>query len=144
MLTFQFLRYAEIESLSSEKRISKIIKLLKDEKILVLEGKLKKTEEANLIQKAMEAIGESSDNFKGLELAVIDDANDEKDLLKRLKLKLVDLMLGDRVGLTVIGPASIVTEIKQNKDNLQFIIDNYNAPTPKKTTKSSKKKKSKN
>jgi hypothetical protein len=52
-LTLQFLPYAHIEHLSSEERIDKLLEFVKDDRIIVLEGRLKPEEEADLIQQTM-------------------------------------------------------------------------------------------
>ena len=49
MVTFQFVPYQEIESLTSNKRLSKLLGIVKENKIVVMEGRLKKEEEADLI-----------------------------------------------------------------------------------------------
>ena len=58
MLTLQFVPYEEIEELTSNERIKKLLGLVKDERIVVLEGRLKKQEEAELIRRTMEEINE--------------------------------------------------------------------------------------
>lgn len=126
MLTLQFIPYTEIENLSSHSRIQKVINMIKDEKIVLLQGRLKKTEEADLIKKTMETIGETSDNdFKGIELSVIMPSYRNRDFLNQLRHNFISMLLGDRQGFTVVGPASIVKEIKQDPDKLQLFIENY-------------------
>ena len=46
MITLQFVPYEEVEELTSNERIKKLLTLVKDEKIVVLEGRLRKEEEA--------------------------------------------------------------------------------------------------
>ncbi len=118
MLTIQFIPHSEIEGLDSNARIKKLLKLVKEEKIVVLEGKLKSEEEAELIKRTMEEINE---RFKGVELAVIYPTVKAKDSLKKLKELFISFILGDRQGLTIIGPAKIVKEIKQDPDKIQLL-----------------------
>ena len=68
MVTFQFIPYHDIEILSSAKRVNKLLNIVKEEKIVLMEGRLKKEEEADLIEITMEEI---SPKFKGIELSVI-------------------------------------------------------------------------
>ncbi len=68
MLTLQFIPYTEIEQLSSSKRISKLLHLVKGDKIILLEGRLRREEEAELIKRTMESIGPK---FSGIELSVV-------------------------------------------------------------------------
>lgn len=120
MLTLQFVPYAEIEPLNSVERISKLLKAVKESKIVLLEGRLKPHEEAELIQKTMEEI---DDTFKGIELSVIYRESKDDPLLKRVRTQLINLLLGSRHGLTIIGPASIVKKIKQDPDKIQLFTE---------------------
>ena len=119
MLTLQFIPYSEIEALDSDARISKLLGAVKENKIVLLEGRLKRREEAELIQKTMEQINKK---FKGIEISVIYPKGQSADLFRRLKELFVNLILGDRQGFTVIGPASIVKEIKKDPDKIQLYI----------------------
>jgi hypothetical protein len=129
-LTLQFVPYTEIEDLSSIGRINKLLKMAKENKIVLLEGRLKKEEEAELIKTTMEEI---NDDFKGIELGVIYPGKEQGDMFKKLKSGFVGMLLGDRVGLTIIGPASIVKEIKKDPNKIELLTTN--------PTKISKKKK---
>lgn len=117
MLTLQFVPYREIDSLDSNKRIAKLLKLVRDDKIILLEGHLKSSEETELIKKTMEEIDNS---FKGIELAVIFPDENIEGFLKKIKASFVNLILGDRRGMTIIGPANVVKEIKQDPDKIQL------------------------
>ncbi len=117
MLTLQFIPFHDIENLDSEKRVKKLLKIVKEDKILLLEGRLKKEEEAELIKKTMEHI---DDKFKGIELGVIYPNRQDLPFLNKLKKGIIDMLLGDRKGLTIIGPATIVKEIKQDPDKIQL------------------------
>ena len=135
MLTLQFVPYSAIESLSSLGRIKKLLKIAKENKIVLLQGRLKKEEEAELMQTTMEEINEE---FKGIELEVIYPETD-KDLaaMKKFKGKLINMLLGDRQGMTIIGPASVVKEIKKDPNKIQLFTE---AEKKKKPVKPAKKK----
>ncbi|MFH1769952.1 MAG: DUF2073 domain-containing protein [archaeon] len=123
MLTLQFIPHSEIEGLDSVKRINKLIKLVKDEKIILLEGKLKSHEEAELISKTMEEI---DNKFKGIELAVVNHDNAEsKDLFQKIRAVFINMFLGDRKGFTIIGPASIIKEIKKDPNKIQLLTEEH-------------------
>ena len=127
-LTLQFVPYSEIESLSSLGKIKKLLKLAKENKIVLLEGRLKKEEEAELIKTTMEEI---DSNFKGIELGVIYPDSKTTDPLKKLKEGIATLLLGNRMGFTVIGPATVVKEIKKDPNKIQ-LFTKTTAPTKKK------------
>src|SRR3989344_349286 len=109
MVTFQFVPYHEIEGLGSARRVKKLIDIVKQNKIALLQGRLKKEEETDLIEITMEEIG---DRFKGIELAVINPEAKNLDFFKKVRNNFFGFLLGDRQGLTIIGPATVVREIK--------------------------------
>lgn len=117
MLTLQFIPYAEIEKLGSARRVNKILDIVKENKIVLLEGRLKKEEESDLIAITMEKI---DSKFKGIELSVIDPDLKDEAFFGRIKKKAVNVLLGNRQGLTIIGPATIVKEIKKNPDKIEL------------------------
>lgn len=134
MLTLQLVPYSDIESLSSIGRIRKLLNLAKDDKIVLLQGRLTKEEEAELIKTTMEEI---NDAFKGIELSVIYPNTKHAKLLGQVKQGIANILLGNQQGLTVIGPASIVKEIKKDPDKIQL----YTEDIRKKKTKKGKSKK---
>ena len=121
MITIEFIPYSEIEGLSSIGRIRKLLKIAKENKIVLLEGRLRKEEEAELIKTTMEEI---DDEFKGIELGVIYPEEGQLNFIKKLRLNIVSIVLGYRAGFTVIGPASVVKEIKKDPKRIElFTID---------------------
>ena len=124
-LVLQFMPYSEIESLGSEERVSKLLKLAKQNKIIVLEGRLKKEEEAELIRRTMEQI---DDKFKGIELGTIEPVDKESEaVIAKFKKNVINMLLGERRGITIIGPASIVKEIKQDPEKIQLLTSGKGA-----------------
>jgi hypothetical protein len=117
MLTLQFIPYSEISSLSSEERLKKLLELAKEDKIILLEGRLKEQEEGELIKKTMESITEK---FTGIELGVIYPQGKDTSLYNRLRQLLARIILGTRGGFTIIGPANVIKEIKKDPDKIQL------------------------
>lgn len=117
MLTLQFVPYEEIEGLSSNERIKKLLGMVKEERIVVLEGRLRKQEEAELIRRTMEEINE---RFKGIEVSVVYPEKKKGTLGKTLKSNIAEMLLGDRQGLTILGPASLIKEIRKDPDKIQL------------------------
>jgi len=119
MVTLQLLPYSEIEKLSSIGRIRKILNIAKDHKIVLLQGRLTKEEEAELIKATMEEI---NNEFKGIELAVIDPTSRKKSSgLEKLRDDFYNALLGSRSGLTIVGPASVVKKIKRNPHKIELL-----------------------
>ena len=110
--------YSEIEGLSSVGRIRKLLTVAKENKIVLLQGRLKKEEEAELIKATMEEINR---DFKGIELAVIDPSAAETAGLRKVRNAIFGMLLGDRQGMTIIGPASVVKEIKKDPTKIELL-----------------------
>lgn len=124
MLTLRFIPYQEIEHLSSEERVGKLINIVKTESIILMQGRLKPVEEVDLIQQTMTQI---SKKFKGIEICTIYPEDKHFQLFKKIKTGMLKFLLGHREGITIIGPASIVKEIKRDPNNIQlYILSNNN------------------
>jgi len=108
-------------------RIRKLLNVAKEGKIVLLQGRLRKEEEAELIKVTMEEINK---DFKGIELAVIyPDASKEVAMFKKIQRGFVNMLLGDRQGLTIIGPANVVKSIKKDPNKIElFTKDVRNKP----------------
>lgn len=117
MLTLQFIPYHDIEHLSSTQKILRLLKIAKENKIVLLEGRLKKQEETDLIKITMEEI---DDRFKGIELAVISPEKKDTIWYEKIRRNFISFVLGDREGFTIIGPASIVKEIRKDPNKIQL------------------------
>jgi hypothetical protein len=118
MITLQFVPYSEIENISSVGRIRKLLNIAKENKIVLLEGRLKKEEEKELIKATMEEI---NDGFKGIELAVIEPRSKTDSNLSKLKKGFIEMLLGERMGLTIVGPANVVKEIKKDPTKIELM-----------------------
>ena len=130
MVTFKFVPYYEIEGLSSAKRVNKLLKIVKEDKIVIMEGRLRKQEEADLIEITMEEI---SPKFKGIELSVIYPDKDKQDAFQKLRGVMASALLGDRQGLTIVGPASVVKKIENNPDKIELFTRESRKSTGKRS-----------
>lgn len=118
----QFLPYSEIRSLDSDERIRKILGIILGNNILILQGRLAANEESRLIGDTMAMIGHVA-NFKGIELAVI-SGNGNESILGKMKKGIANAIAGgDFSALTVIGPATIVKEIKRNPKKIELFLN---------------------
>ncbi|MBI4450616.1 DUF2073 domain-containing protein [Candidatus Woesearchaeota archaeon] len=115
MVTIQLVPYTEIEQLTSVGRIRKLLNIAKENKIVLLQGRLRKDEEAELIKATMEEINRQ---FKGIELAVVDSMGNGNNWFRS---NFTSLLLGDRQGLTVIGPANIVKAIRKDPHKIELL-----------------------
>ena len=119
--TINFLPYSEIRGLDSAKRIKKILDLVLENSIILLQGRLKPEEETRLIEDTMAMIGHLK-NFKGIELAVI--SGNGEDFIGKLRSGILNAISGSDIGaITVIGPATIVKEIKRNPKKIELFLN---------------------
>ena len=121
-LSIQFMPYSEIRNLNSGERIKKILKIVLGNDILILQGKLKNEEETRLIEDTMAMIGHVK-NFKGIELAVISGNGDEK-FFGRVRRGIANtLFKGDLGAITIMGPATVIREIKRNPKKIELLLN---------------------
>lgn len=120
--SLQFLPYSEIRSLDSDGRIRKILGIILGNNILIVQGRLSANEEARLIGDTMAMIGHIKD-FKGIELAVIAGNGRDSVWGKMTKGIANALAGGDFSAMTIIGPATIVKEMKRNPKKIELLLN---------------------
>jgi len=119
-LTLHFMPYSEIARLESVERIKKLLKIILTNKVVVLQGRLTNEEETRLIEDTMIMVGNIK-GFKGVELAVIEQGND-LSAMEKLRFGLAKAISGQQNALTIIGPATIVKEMKRNPKKLEVMM----------------------
>ena len=86
-----------------------------------MQGKLEPEEETRLIEDTMAMIGHIK-NFKGIELAVI-SGNNNRGFFGRFKSNIANALAGGDLGaVTIIGPATIIKEIKRNPKKIELLL----------------------
>lgn len=126
MLSFQYIPYREHASLPTEEKLKKILKITKQDKIILMQGKLKPDEEAKLIEETMSQITKS---FSGISFCSINPSQqqngnkEEKNIRTKLKDSIYNMTLGRRDMLTIIGPANIVREIRRNPNKIDLLVN---------------------
>jgi hypothetical protein len=120
--SLQFLPFAEIRNLGSSERIKKILDVILGNNILILQGRLLPEEESRLIEDTMAMIRHVK-NFRGIELAVI-AGNHNSGIFQRARQNIANAISGGDLGaITVIGPATIVKEIKKNPRKIELLLN---------------------
>lgn len=120
-LSIQFVPFSEIRNLDSDSRIKKILDIVLGNNIIILQGRLRAEEESRLIGDTMAMIGHVKE-FKGIELAVI--ADNDGGLMNRFRSNLANLITrGETGAVTIIGPASIVREIKRDPKKIELFLN---------------------
>ena len=116
-IKIQFIPFSQLASMSSYKRVKFILENVKD-KIIIIQGKLTPEEEKDLIEETMKKIGKG---FKGIEIEVLNPKFDFS-LINKIKKSVADFLVGDRDAITLIGPASVIKEIKKDIKKLEFFL----------------------
>ncbi len=118
MLTLQYVPHQDFAQLPMEEKIRRILKSVKEGKILLIEGRLNPIEESELIKKTMSVI---TKDFKGVEIASIDYSPRDPALFEKLKKDFANFLLRRRPGLTIVGPATIVKEIRKDPSKIELL-----------------------
>ena|SRR3989344_2168727 len=119
--TIQFIPYNEIRHLNSDERIKRILSIVLGNNIIMLQGRLKPEEETRLIGDTMAMIGHVK-NFKGVELAVV-GGDGEESLYSKFRQGFANVIAGaDTSSTTLIGPATIIKEIKKNPKKIELFL----------------------
>ncbi len=92
--------------MSNKERVNKIIYLLKNRNIIVIDAVLPPSDELEIIK---EVINNVDNSFKGIEISTI--KKKENNWLNKFLLK-------KQKGLTIIGPSNIIKKLEKEGDNL--------------------------
>lgn len=119
-LTIHFMPYSEIAKEDSLGCVKKIIGLILKNRVIILQGRLKPEEESKLIEHTMSLVGNLKD-FNGIEIAALSD-NCEKTLFEKIRRGVARILVGEQDAITVIGPASVVKEIKKDPKKMEMLL----------------------
>ncbi len=119
-LSIDFMTIESLMQASQEERINLIIKKMKDKKIIVFNGQFDPRDEAALIEGTMKHVNKQ---FPGIEICSLsyEELNPNMSWPLKLKHRLIKLLTGGRSGITVIGPAKIIKEIKREPDRISLL-----------------------
>ena len=120
-LTIHFMPYSEIAHEDAIGRIKKIMGLVLQQKIIILQGKLLPDEEARLIENSMTLIGNIKD-FQGIEIAAISAENGHRGLFEKVRRNIAKILVGEQDAITIIGPATVVKEITRNPKKIELML----------------------
>jgi hypothetical protein len=120
-LGLQVVPFSEIAELSISQRVKKLLDLVLKNKIVVLQGRLRPEEEARLIEDTM-ALVDHVKSFQGIELAVIEPNMKNEGIFVRMRHGLAKKLAGNSGAITVIGPASVIKEIKRDPKKIELMF----------------------
>jgi len=120
-LTIHFMPYSEIVREDAIGRVKKIMGLILQRKIIILQGKLLPKEETRLIESSMTLIGNIK-GFQGIEIAAISGDSDSRGLFEKVRRNIAKILVGEQDAITIIGPASVVKEITRNPKKIELML----------------------
>ena len=120
-LKIHIMPFSEIKEMGISERVKKILNLVLGNKIVILHGRLRAEEEARLIEDTM-AMVDHVKNFKGIELAVIEPNMKAEGIFVKMKHGIARRLIGDSSALTVIGPASIIKDVKKDPRKIELLL----------------------
>lgn len=122
-LTIHFMPYSEIANKNSIETIKLLMGHVLDNKIVILQGKLKPDQETRLIENSMTLIGNIK-GFQGIEVATISGESSGENLFEKIRYNLAKILVGEKDSITIIGPASIVKEMKRDPSQIELLLQN--------------------
>jgi len=120
-LTIHFMPYSEIAHEDAISRIKKIMGLILQNRIIILQGRLKPEEETKLIEHTMTLVGNIK-GFQGVEIAVLSGDSDTRGLFEKVRHNIARILVGEQDAVTIIGPATIVKEIKRDPKKIELML----------------------
>lgn len=119
-LTIHFMPYSEIAREDSLARIKKLMGLILENKIIILQGRLKAEEETKLIETTMALIGNIK-NFQGIEISTL-SGEAEQTIFNKIRHNIARILVGEQDAITLIGPASFVKDIKRDPKKIELML----------------------
>lgn len=136
MLTLQFVQYSDIERMTTSQKIKHLLSIVQEGKIVLMQGRLKPEEETSLIQETMSRIRKE---FKGIQLCTLYPEETNSHMLGKIRKELAKVLVGNREGITIIGPDSVIKEIRRDPSKIQLFTASDSLSGRKTTRKRSRK-----
>ena len=114
----QVLSHDLLNELDVSSKVDKILGIVKKGNVVLIEGRLNPQEETDLIAKALEKV---SGKFTGIEIAFL-EGKESTTIVQKVKKHILKVLVGNRLGLTVVGPSKIIKEVKMNPNKLEILF----------------------
>jgi hypothetical protein len=119
-LTIHFMPYSEIAKEDTIARIKKIMGVVLQNKIIILQGRLRPDEEARLIENSMTLIG-NIEGFQGIEIAAL-SGESGGSVFNKVRHNIARILIGEQDAITIIGPATVVKEITRDPKKIELML----------------------
>ncbi len=114
-INVEFVTFEKINNMTQKEQVKFIIEKIKNKKILIFDSRLNPEEEAKLISETMKKINKK---FTGIEICSLDGQFQNDNFGERIKNFFFKILTGKNRGVSIIGPAKIIKNIKRNPDNI--------------------------
>lgn len=119
-MKIDFVPFEKLLMMTPEQRVSLIVRQVKNNTILITDGKLEFDEEAKLIEATMKQV---SRNFPGIEVSSMETGNIRKgQMFNFLRDKVGEIISGKKRGVTIVGPAKLVRKVKKQPDKISLVM----------------------
>ena len=109
------IKFIPYEKFKAEE-INSVLKDLEENTIIMIDAKLKAEEEALVIKEALKRV---TTKFTGIELGSLDlTSGKDRTAFEKIKNSIIEVVIGKKRGITIIGPAKIVHRIKKDPEDL--------------------------
>ena len=81
---------------------------------------MKPEEETRLIENTMTLIGNLK-GFQGVEISTL-SGEDNQGLFEKVRHNIARILVGEQDAITLIGPASVIKEIKKDPKKIEFML----------------------
>ena len=60
--------------------------------------------------------------IQGIEIATISNSSENSGLVDKIRYNIAKILIGDQDSMTIIGPASIVKEMKKDPSKIEILL----------------------
>ena len=124
MLRIRYISHSRLNTLNTSSKIDLIMEHTKNNDIIIIDGRLKSREEAELIRRTMNDLHKNFEVFHGIEMATLYDTTSRKK-------GILNIFNKESQGITIIGPASIIEDMKHHPNHVDLEIAKNEPPHPK-------------
>ena len=124
-LRMNLLSLDSLKDMDSDSRIGEILNMVKQNRMVILDGRLSPDEELILVQATMGEVGEeveTEQGFPGIEVCTLEREPTKYQEVYQKVLNMFTNKPPSNAGLTVIGPSNIVKQIKKMKTESAFEV----------------------
>ncbi|GIU70211.1 MAG: hypothetical protein KatS3mg002_1447 [Candidatus Woesearchaeota archaeon] len=122
MLKIRYISQANLNNLNTQAKINLLLHHIRNNDIIITEGRLKSKDEAELIRRTMTELHNNFEIFNGIEIASIQNKIPEKKAFN----KIFNIFNNEPKGITIIGPASIISEMRQEQEYVELHLNKKN------------------